>query len=385
MIEYAFRGGRSYFLWIGFLLLLGLIGFYSYQIQYREGLNVTGMSRDISWGLYISNFTFFVGVAASAVMLVLPYYLHNYKAFGRLIILGESLAVSSVVMCMLFITVDLGQPLRLLNLIIHPTPSSMVFWDVIALSGYLVLNLVIGWASQSAQRKHLPPPSWVRPLIYLSIPWAVSIHTVTAFLYAGMPGRHLWLTAILAPRFLASAFASGPSLLILLVFIVRRISSFDPGREPIQTLGKIITYAMIANLFFLGLEFFTAFYSSIPSHSHSLQFLFAGLHGVNFLTPWMYVSLGTGLASIALLIFPHIRNNHFNLGIAAGLILVSTWIDKGLGLVIGGFIPSPLEHITTYTPTAVELGVITGILAVGTLITTILFKIAIEVERETMK
>jgi len=181
------------------------------------------MSRDVSWGFYIAQFTFLVGVAASAVMLVIPYYLHNYKAFGKITILGEFLAVSSVSMCLLFIIADLGQPMRALNMILHPTPGSVLFWDMIVLNGYLFLNIVIGWKVLEAERNEVKVDSWVKPLIYLSVPWAVSIHTVTAFLYCGLPGRGFWLTAILAPRFLASAFAAGPSLLILLCLFVRKV------------------------------------------------------------------------------------------------------------------------------------------------------------------
>ncbi len=187
-------------------------------MQFNYGLGITGLSRDVSWGFYIAQFTFLVGVAASAVMLVIPYYLHNYKKFGRIVILGEFLAISSVMMCILFIFVDLGQPMRVMNVMLHPTPNSVMFWDMIVLLGYLTLNLVIGWTTLGAERKEVAPPAWVKPLIYLSVPWAVSIHTVTAFLYAGLPGRELWLTAIMAARFLSSAFAAGPALLVLLAF-----------------------------------------------------------------------------------------------------------------------------------------------------------------------
>ncbi len=382
MIEHALTGGRKYWLWIGFLLLVIGAGFASYLVQMNEGLGVTGLSRDISWGFYIANFTFLVGVAASAVMLVLPYYLHHYKLFGKLIILGESLAVGSIVMCGLFVMVDLGKPQRFLNLMLHPTPHSMLFWDVIVLNGYLVLNVVIGWASQTAEKNQVPPPGWIKYLIYLSVPWAVSIHTVTAFLYAGLPGRHMWLTAIMAPRFLASAFAAGPSLLILLVFLVRKLTKFDPGREPIQTLAKIVTYSMIANLFFYGLEFFTAFYSNIPAHKETLEYLFVGLEGKAKLVPFMWTSMAMGFAGIGLLINPPWRKNETVLGIAAILIFVSTWIDKGMGLVIGGFIPSPLNHVTEYTITGIEWMITLGIYSIGALVITVLFKIAIGVKEE---
>src|SRR5512137_1524569 len=288
MLDKALVGGKRYWTWIFFLLAVIGVGFIFYLRQFSEGLGITGMSRDVTWGFYIAQFTFLVGVAASAVMLVIPYYLHHYKAFGKITILGEFLAIGAVTMCLLFIIADLGQPMRAMNVILHPTPGSVLFWDMIVLNGYLFLNLLIGWTTLTAEKKGIASPKWIKPFIYLSVPWAVSIHTVTAFLYAGIPGRHFWLSAILAARFLASAFAGGPSLLIILALIVRKVTKFDPGKEQIQTLGKIVAYAMFANVFFLGLEFFTAFYSGIPGHQHPFHYLYAGLDGHAELVPLMW-------------------------------------------------------------------------------------------------
>jgi molybdopterin-containing oxidoreductase family membrane subunit len=382
MLEKALSGNRNYWLWILCLLAVIGLGFLFYLHQLREGLTVTGMSRDVSWGFYVAQFTFLVGVAASAVMLVMPYYLHDYKKFGKIVILGEFLAVSAVSMCVLFIFVDLGQPFRVMNVLLHPTPNSVMFWDMIVLMGYFMLNIIIGWTTLGAERKGVPAPEWVKPLIYLSIPWAVSIHTVTAFLYAGLPGRHLWLTAIMAARFLASAFASGPALLILLCLIVRKLSKFDPGKEAIQTLAKIVTYAMITNVFFLLLEFFTAFYSRIPGHMHSLQYLFFGLHGHGKLIPFMWTFVVLAIVGISLLIVPAWRSKENLLAIAAGSIFVSTWLDKGMGLVVGGFIPNPFESVVEYAPTGPEIMITLGVWAIGFLILTILYKVAVGVKEE---
>jgi len=382
MLEKALTGGKGYWGWI--VVLLGLIGlgFLSYLYQYSEGLGITGMSRDVSWGFYIAQLTYLVGVAASAVMLVLPYYLHNHKVFGKITILGEFLAVSAVFMCMTFVVVDLGQPQRMLNIMLHPTPNSILFWDFLVLSGYLLLNIVIGWLTLHAEKKGDVPPAWVKPLIYVSIPWAVSIHTVTAFLYAGLPGRHFWLTAIMAARFLSSAFCAGPAILVLIVMLLRRLTTFNAGSEAIRSLAKIITYAMILNLFFLGLEFFTAFYSGIPGHMESFKYLYVGLHGHGVLVPWMWASAVLGIACLALLIPPRTRNNETILLWALVMLVLSTWIDKGLGLVVAGFIPSPLEHVTEYVPTAPELMISVGVYAMGALILTVLYKVAVTVKAE---
>ncbi|GBE04844.1 polysulfide reductase, NrfD [bacterium BMS3Abin10] len=382
MLEKALTGNRGYWVWIFILLAIIGVGFINYLEQFKTGLGITGMSRDVSWGFYIAQFTFLVGVAASAVMLVIPYYLHNFKKFGKIIILGEFLAVSAVSMCILFIFVDLGQPTRILNVMLHPTPNSILFWDMIVLNGYLFLNIIIGWTTLGADRKGLPAPKWVKPLIYLSIPWAVSIHTVTAFLYAGLPGREFWLTAIMAARFLASAFAAGPALLILLCFIVRKYTRFDPGKEAIQAVGKIVAYAMIANVFFLGLEFFTAFYSQIPGHMHSFVYLYVGLGGHSELVFLMWISAIFSVVSLILLIFPKLRQNERTLSMACVTVFIALWIDKGFGLVIGGFVPNPLERVTGYFPTAPELLISLGVWAVGFLVLTVLYKVVVSVTQE---
>ena len=381
MLEKALKGSRGYGIWVAFLLLLVAIGFFFYLRQLDYGLGITGMSRDISWGLYIAQFTFLVGIAASAVMLVLPYYLHDFKAFGKITILGEFLAVSAVTMCVTFVFVDLGRPDRMANLFLHPSPGSVLFWDIIVLNGYLLLNIVTGWTVLESDKKGVPPPAWVKPLIILSIPWAVSIHTVTAFIYSGLPGRGFWLTAIMAPRFLASAFASGPALLILFCLILRRFGRFDAGEKAIQTMAKIVTYALATSIFFVLVELFTVFYSQIPGHMHHLTYLFAGLEGHQMIARWMTLSALAAFVSLTLLIVPRWRRNETFLALACIGVFLSLWIEKGLGLVITGFVPSPLETITDYTPTGPELAITLGIWALGLLMITLLYKIFISIRK----
>jgi molybdopterin-containing oxidoreductase family membrane subunit len=384
MLEKALTGSNRYWGWIAVLLAFMAAGALSYIQQYNYGLGLTGMSRDVSWGVYIAQFTFLVGVAASGVMVVLPYYLHNYKTFGKITILGEFLAVAAVSMCLMFILADLGQPMRALNVLLHPTPNSILFWDMIVLNVYLFLNIFVGWVVLTAEKKEVAPPKWIKPFIYISIPWAVSIHTVTAFLYAGLPGRHFWLTAILAPRFLASAFAGGPALLILLCLIIRRVTKFDAGQEAIQKLTTIVTYAALINVFFVLLEFFTAYYSNIPGHMHTLDYLFFGLHGHDQLVPWMRVSTIFGIIAIVMFLIPKTRQREDTLAIACVLLFISLWIDKGIGLVIGGFVPSPLEEITAYHPSFQEILITLGVWATGFFILTVLYKIALSVKEEKM-
>ena len=379
MLDYALRGGKGYWILLGIWCALIVLGMAAYSRQLSQGLSITGMSQDVSWGLYISQFTFLVGVAASAVMVVLPFYLHDYKAFGRMVILGEFLAVAAVLMCMIFIFVDMGQPTRVMNVALYPTLNSLMFWDFIALSGYLVLNLIIGAVTLDAERKGAAPPKWVKPLIYLSIPWAVSIHTVTAFLYSGLEARPFWMTAILAPRFLASAFASGPSLLILLALLLRKCTKFDPGKEAIGKLAVIVAYAMTINLFFLLVEVFSGLYSNMPHHVHHFQYLFVGLHGHTALVPWIWTCEVISVCCVVLLLIPKVRAREPLLAVICLGVILAIWIEKGMAMIVTGFIPSPLGRITEYTPTAPEIAVTVGVYAIGFLVLTVLYKIVLGV------
>jgi molybdopterin-containing oxidoreductase family membrane subunit len=383
MLEAAFRGGKRYWILLGVWAVLITVGLYAWGIQFREGLTVTGMSQDVTWGIYIAQFTFLVGVAASAVMVVLPYYLHSYKDFGKMVILGEGLAISAVIMCMLFIFVDMGQPTRVSNVLLFPTLNSMMFWDMLALGGYLVLNVIIGMVTFDAEAKEGPPPGWIKPIIIISIPWAVSIHTVTAFLYSGLEARSFWMTAILAPRFLASAFSSGPSLLIILALILRTFTKFDPGVKAIRSLALIVAYAMVVNVFFVGVEFFTALYSDMPHHVHAFEYLYLGLHGHDALVPWMWTGAALTVICVTLLLIPRVRNNLKILGFLCAGVIAAIWIEKGVGMVVTGFVPNPLGAITDYSPSGVEVAVTAGVYAIGFMMLTLIYKIVVNV-RERM-
>jgi Ni/Fe-hydrogenase subunit HybB-like protein len=382
MLDKAIKGSQTYWGWVIFLLALMGMGFGFYLYQWSEGLRITGMSRDVSWGFYIGQLTYFVGVAASGVMVVLPCYLHDYKAFGRITILGEFLAVAAILICGLFVMVDLGRPDRVLNILMYPRPNSILFWDMMVLNIYMLLNILVGWNVLSAERKGIHYRKWVKVLIYISIPWAFTIHTVTAFLYAGLPGRHYWLTAIMAARFLSSAFCSGPAILILLCLIVRRLTKFDPGKEQIRTLGGIVAYAMIINVFFFLLEIFTAFYSQIPGHMETIVYLFAGLQGKGRLVPLMWTAAFFAVISLILLIIPATRRREDILAVACASVIISTWIDKGFGLVVGGFIPDPFDRVFEYWPTTPELLISVGVWATGLLVLTVLYKVAASVKEE---
>jgi Ni/Fe-hydrogenase subunit HybB-like protein len=382
MFDKALSGSRKYWAWLTLLVIFIIIGAVFYIRQFNYGLGITGMSRNVSWGLYIANMTFLVGVAASAVMLIIPYYLHNHKDFKRMIALGEFLAVSAVLMALTFVLIDLGQITRMFNLVLHPTPNSILFWDMMVLGGYLLINIIVGWTMLDSERKEEPPPRWVKPLILLSIPWAVSIHTVTAFIYSGLGARPFWETALLAPRFLSSAFASGPALLIILALIIKGFTRFNPGQKALHTLSKIVTYALGITIFFLIVELFTVLYSQAPEEMAHFRYLFFGIDGHTALVPWMWSSVILAVLAFVSLVTGFARKKPWFLAITAAAVVVSMWIDKGLGLIVPGFIPSSTGVVFEYIPTVPEVLISLGVLAMGLFVLSVLYKIFISIETD---
>ncbi|MFU8806316.1 MAG: NrfD/PsrC family molybdoenzyme membrane anchor subunit, partial [Bradymonadaceae bacterium] len=290
-IALATDGSVIFYVWMTFLTALALVGANAYAHQVVEGMAITNMTDHVSWGLYIANFTFLVGLAAGGVMMVIPAYLYDDHDMHDVVIIGELLAIASLIMCLMFVMVDLGRPDRFWHLIpgigAFNWPMSMLTWDVIVLNGYLLLNLhIVGYLLYTRFLGKTPDKRWYLPFVFMSIIWAISIHTVTAFLYSGLGGRPFWNTAILAPRFLASAFVAGPAFIILTLQLVRWFTKLPVGNGPIRTLTTILRITVLLNLFLLGSELFTEFYTG-GSHGASAQYLYFGLHGYNALVPWV--------------------------------------------------------------------------------------------------
>ena len=383
MIEKALHGGKGYWIWIIFLAAGTGVGFLAYLYQLKEGLWLTGMSRNVSWGFYISQFTFLVGVAASVLMVVLPLYLHDFKAFAPITVLAQFLTVGTLAMSLLFIFSDVGMPMRILNVPLNPTPGSMLFYDTIFLPGFLLLNLIIGWTALGAEKRRAALPPWIKILIYLSFPWAVIMHTVTAFIYAGTPGRGFWMTAIMAPRFLTTAFAAGCAILILLSVVLKKLSSFDSVEKAVQKLATIMFYALIIDAFFLAVEYFTAFYSHVPAYGETFRYLLFGIDGNTAFVPWFWLMNIAILCAIGLLAFPGVRYNHLHLSAVCIVALIGLWIDKGFLLVPAAFIPNVFGRIMEYPPSWVELTVSFGIYCLGMLMITMLYKVTTAIRGET--
>jgi len=378
----AFEGSAAFYAWMILLTAVTLVGINAWGQQVEEGMALTNMSDHVSWGLYIANFTFAVGLAAGGVMMVIPAYLYHDRKMHDVVIFGELLAVAAIIMAMGFVIVDLGRPDHFWHLIPgigqFNWPLSMLAWDVVVLNVYLLLNLhICGYLLYMRFLGREPGPSWYVPFVLLSIVWAISIHTVTAFLYSGLGGRPRGNSALLAPRFLASAFVTGPAFLIVVLSVVSRVSKgFLLDERPIRILVNILRIACVANLLMLASELFTEFYSG-GTHTDSAQYLYFGLHGHAKLVPFIWTAVALNVLAALTFFHPRIVERRGLLVSACVLTFVGIWIEKGLGLIVPGFIPSALHEIVEYLPSLVEWKITAGIWALGLMIYTLAIKISL--------
>ena len=382
-VRWALSGRAVYKVFLAFLLAVIGAGVYAYSHQFRYGLATTGMSNIVSWGLYISNFTFFVGVAAAAIMLILPAYMYKDKDLHEVVIIGECVAVGALVICLLFITVDLGGPLKVWHLIpgigIFNWPQSILAWDVVVLNGYLALNTMVPLYILYSNYQGRQPVGWkYRPFVFLSIFWAVSIHMVTAFLYQGLPARPFWNNPLLGPRFLASAFAAGPAVIMMCLIVIKEKTRYPIDSTVFFKLKRIIVVAAVINLVMLFSEVFKEFYT-FTHHSLPAQYLFFGLEGHNSLVPWIWTAIGLNLFGTVLFAMASARYRPGYLMVAAVSLFAGIWIEKGFGLIIPGFVPSPMGEVVDYSPTPFEILITLGVLAAGVLTVTLLIKPALAI------
>jgi len=378
---YVLKGGVKFYAWLGFLFLFVFGWTYGNFMQLSEGMIVTGLTDQVSWGLYLANFVFLVGVAAGAVTVVFPAYVYKHKALHEVAVLGEMLAIAAVVMCMLFVLNHMGRPDRLWHMLpvigVYNWPGSMLAWDVIVLVGYLILNVVGGF--YYLYKKYTNEPidkGFYLPIIYIAIVWALSIHTVTAFLINTMPARPMWHHGMMPIRFITTAFAAGPALIIIVFTIIRNNTKLWIKDEAIDMLSQIVVWCLGIALFLTMSEVVTEFYHP-TEHSLGLQYLMFGHNGLNALVPWFWFSIVALTGSFILLLIPSIRKDFKKLPYICAVVFAGIWVEKGMGLLIPGSIPTPVGEFTQYSPTLIEIGNCLGNWAIGFIVLTFLLKGAI--------
>jgi Ni/Fe-hydrogenase subunit HybB-like protein len=385
VITWSLSGGLVYQIYLCVLAALMALGVYAYFVQIKVGLAATNMSDIVSWGFYISNFTFLVGVAAAAVMIILPSYIFKDKDLHKVVIIGEVVAIGALVMCLMFVFVDLGAPWNAWHMIpiigLFNWPTSLLTWDVLVLNGYLGLNLMVpAYILYCHYYNRKPNEKVYLPFVFISIFWAFGIHLVTAFLYQGLPARPFWNNPLMGPRFLASAFAAGPALIIIVLVIIQTTTSFRIEDQVFNKIRRISVVAAIINLIMLFSEVFKEFY--LPTH-HSLPaiYLYFGLKGHTALVPWIWTAIAMNLLGTLTLAFNPGKNNPVILVPACILLFLGIWIEKGIGLIVPGLVPSPLGEVVNYAPSWVEVSITLGVLALGIFVVSLLLKPALIIEQ----
>jgi len=375
----SFVGPPIYYVWMLGLSILALLGLNAYCKQFVYGMGVTGMSDQVSWGFYIANFAFLVGMAAAAATMVIPVYIYRNRELSDLVIFAHLFAVAAIIMALLFVVVDLGRPDRFHHMMLRFNfPVSMLTWDVISLNGYLFLNLhICGYLIYTAYRRRQPSKLFYIPFVFVAILWAFGTQLVEAFLYCGLGGRPFWNSAVIAPRLVAAAFAAGPSILIIALQVIAAYTDYKVPEKAFMTLRNTVRVAMSASLFLLASEAFTEFYTD-SAHVASARYLFIGLEGHNGLVPWIWTAITLNVTALIILYTPFSKSKKL-LNIACAMIITGVWIEKGMGLVIPAFVPTPLGEIVDYKPTLNEALVSIGIAGFGLLIFTILVRVTIPV------
>jgi len=383
----ATDGNLFFYTWMTVLTCICLVGVNAWAHQMVHGLGVTAMTDQVSWGIYVGNFTYCAGLASGTVILIIAAYFYRDKAMNDIIIIGGILAISAVVASLGFICVDLGRLERAWHMApiigIVNLPISMLSWDAVVLNVFLGINLhVVGYLLYMRYLGREPDKRWYLPFMMLSVVWAVSILSVEAFLYSGLGGRPFWNSAILAPRFITSALVTSPAFLVLTLHIVQYLSKFRFGHQ-VSTLIGILRVSVLVNLFMLGSEVFTQFYTG-GAHVAAATYLYFGLDGKDALVPWIWTAIVFNVISAILLIASDRRNHLWLVDIACVLSLIGLWIEKGMGLVVPAFVPSTLHEIIEYVPNAIEWKISFGIGALGLMVFTLGMKLAIAVFSGTM-
>ncbi len=369
------RGSKAYYAWLAFLFALIFLGLMGYRENLEIGHIASNMRDQVSWGFFIGTYAFLVGVAAAAVALVVPGYVYEWKPIKEIVILGEIVAISSVVMCLLFVMSDLGRPERAwhmlplvgrLNL-----PQSLMGWNVLILNAYLLLNVaIVTYLLYCFFHKRPYNKTVTYALILVSIPSALSIHATTAFIFDVLPGRPYWNSSILVPRFIATALCSGPALMILLFQVLRKVTTFDFRDEAIQKIAEITVFVMAINLLLFIAEVVKEFRSD-TAHLVHMKYYFSGL------TFYALIAIGCNIVSFLFFLLPRLRRNLVFLNLGCVLIMMAVFIEKGIGLVHPGFAPTPFGEIYAYFPSVSEWMIWFGVLGAGGLVFTVLTKITL--------
>lgn len=370
----AFVGDWRYYLWIGPLLLILFIGLNAYAYQIIDGLGTTGLHDQVPWGIFIANFTFLLGIAGAAVILVIPVSVYIKKNLQDLVIFCAFLAIAAIIMALSFVLVDLGRPDRFG----HVFPGWIPGVRVVVLVGYLLLNLhIVTYLLYCHYQQRKPTALFYVPFVFLAVVWAVALHTTTAFLFMGLGEMIFWNQAIIGPRFIAAAFVAGPALILLALQVTKWVTRYDLRDRALPFLRLIMQVAMIVSLFLLLNEVLRNFFRS-TGQPFEIDYLYFGLNGFQPMVPWIIIAVGLNLAALIIFILPA-RHSLPWMNVGCVCALIGIWIEKAMGLVVPGFIPTPIGEIVAYTPTLNETLIWFGIWSLGLLVFTVSLRISVPI------
>jgi molybdopterin-containing oxidoreductase family membrane subunit len=388
--EALLRGSRRYYLAATGLAIVAAYGLYVWIfIQHapiflgiREGgLILTNLSNTVPWGLYVSFFVFWVGVAAAGIMAGVVAYVFNDKEFMKIAVIGEVQAIAALIIVFGLIMVDVGRPLRALVLIPQlPNLRSMLDWDFIVLTTYLLLNVVALLVTVHYYRQDKAiPRSFLVPFIVIAAPFAIGIHTVTAFIFQALTARPIWNSPLLAPRFVATAFASGPAIMLLALYLAERyIPGFKVDFSVYKKTLYVIVGSLVVGLYFTFSEVQEIFwYTTEPYKRAQAEVLFFGYH-LPYLAVLIWLWIGLGMAAAILGTLPQVHNTKKGILIVSLLTVIAVIAEKTMTIVIPGYVPGTLGEIVPYYPSPTEVAITLGVHAAGLLVYLLLGRAALQ-------
>lgn len=392
------RGGAAWRWWLGLNAAGFALGVVAFLYGHHHGLAATSMNDQVPWGAYIANFSYFVGMGTAPVMVALPALVYRREALRPLIFTAQVLGLVATLVAGLFVMVDVERLDRMWHIVpgigFFNFPQSMLAWDVVVLSGYLgLMSVTVGYSVITQLRGRVPGRRFVAVAGVGTALWALGMHTVTALLYAGFAGRPFWNNAVLAPRFLVSAVATGTAALLL----ATRAMQEEDGAEPVPQaarapLERTLSIALAVDLFLLGGQAFVEFYAQ-GAGATPLRYLLFGIGEHRALVPWAWLGATLEISAFVFFALPEgtsLRGRSLGrvplADLFCGAALVGVWFTKGMSLVIPGFVPSQLGEIVEYVPSLVEVLVSLGVWCFGLAALSVLLRLeraAISAGRET--
>lgn len=389
--------------WVSVVVLGALVaaGLYAYVYQVQRGLGVTGLNQTVSWGFYIINCVFFIGISYGGAMTSAILRLTNAKWRAPLTRIAEATAVAALLVGAVFPIIDLGRPDRMLYLLRYPQVGSPVVWDLVAISTYVVASFVflflplipdlaiardrlgaklgrplgvlyrilgLGWRGTPAQQRALGRGIGI--MAVLIIPLAVSVHSVLAWLFA-VTVRGGWHSTIFAPLFVLAAMLSGVAAVILVVAALRKtygLQEFITVRH-FRYLSYLLIALGLGYLYFMVSEYLTEGYVMAESVGPVLEAIFVGSYAPAF---WTF-TIGGLVLPLALVALP----GPFPIAricIAAILVVAGMWLKRFLIVVPGMAVPLMPWDWGRYQPTWVEITITIGSAAAIPLLLILFFR-----------